>query len=938
MGVATPVFFCLYCVFTSLTLTEHLKHRDDHRHINRKLFHCGMNRCEKVFNSEALLRIHILRTHAVKVSDLKLSRSTPATNSRGQYVCSVAVCKKKFEVYKQFLNHLYGHLSFKVNVKCPYSACQKIYTNEKSLSSHLTRKHSSKAKSSVCHSQAVSTLSTVEISEEVPVEFQENDVEAGNSIYEFQNSKEDQQALLLKNLAQFCMRLEYHHIIPEKVIQYIMEEMSNVYSQGLSFLDNELRQQMKNEGILDDKIQRILSSVFKNDPTARTFNKELRSTYLRKEFYKRTFTFVQPQKVIFDRTIVRDGKEIRKQCFYYYVPVKETLLACFEDKSLNLKLKPIHVRTDGLLCDVTDGLVFKNKVMLDDPLTIYIVIYQDGVEIVNPIGPGKKKHKILAIYLSILNLPDHVRSHISSIKLVGLCKEKDFVHEVIYGKIVEDLQELERNGLYVEGIGNVKVRLVFIAGDNLGSHALGGFVENFSKANYFCRYCHLYRPTFSSRNGESIEFDLRTVESYNECVELGKSKKYGHKGVKFDSVFNKLRNFHCCNPGLACCLGHDLMEGCIAFDLKLFIDFLIAESWFTLHELNEAIAKFNYSTEERKDQPLPIQENASRVKGGAWQIWTLLRLFPLIVQEYITDEENEVWQALMMLSEITEIVCSPTIHKSNLPYLQEITNSYLTVRKNLFPDVKLRPKHHYLSHYSWLCLMFGPLMKVWTLRFESKHTYFKRTARVIRNFKNILYSFSMKHELLQCYLRSGADLRCDVEAAGTSKLFVSTYSKDIQDAISNVPSNLCNVEECLKLTVKGTEYAKGDIVVLSQDSYECNVQLGRIILLLLDCDQNVYFVCEKLQTLFRPRQRLYILGECKGYACVKQDELLSFYPMKSHRVAGHQLVKLKHAIMQQQNKMNINETIVITSFTKIERMNIELKNQNINIIILITTR
>ena len=32
---------------------------------------------------------------------------------------------------------------------------------------------------------------------------------------------------------------------------------------------------------------------------------------------------------------------------------------------------------------------------------------------------------------------------------------------------------------------------------------------------------------------------------------------------------------------------------------------------------------------------------------------------------------------------------------------------------------------------------FGPLVKHWTMRYEAKHSYFKKLAQNVRNFKNI---------------------------------------------------------------------------------------------------------------------------------------------------------------------------------------------------------
>ncbi|KAK3930893.1 LOW QUALITY PROTEIN: PTS system EIIBC component SAR0193, partial [Frankliniella fusca] len=408
---------------------------------------------------------------------------------------------------------------------------------------------------------------------------------------------QDTSDAILSNLAQFCMKIEYHHIVSEKVVQYTMNEMHYVHSHGLSFLEQQLKKNMALEDIPEEKIQQIISYSFKNDHFTKHFNTDLWSEHMRKAFYKRTFPFVKQERIDFKKTVkTKTGQEKIVNRFLYYISILETVKARFLDKSLNLKLTVI--REDGILQDVVDGIIFQTNVLYkDNPLSLRIILYQDGVEIVNPLGHAKKKHKVIAVYLSILNLPEHVRSQIHATKLVALCKKKDFVHSVLYGGIVDDLKLLETEGVIVPGYGRVKAGLVCIAGDNLGSHNLGGFGENFSSSNYFCRFCMVYRPTFKLPHGECLSFTLRDVQSYTEAAEKGQHLKDGYKGVKCNSVFNELQSFHVCKPGLPRCIGHELMEGVIAADSKLFIDYYIADSWFTIHELNEAIDNFAYTAD-----------------------------------------------------------------------------------------------------------------------------------------------------------------------------------------------------------------------------------------------------------------------------------------------------------------------------------------------------
>ncbi|KAK3916809.1 Transcription factor IIIA, partial [Frankliniella fusca] len=580
------LFNCHLCLRTSKSLRAHLSHRNDHRHVTNK-YHCGWGGCSSNFNNERLLRFHILRVHRVKVSQLQPSQKQPKANDRGKYVCSVTVCKKEFDSYSPFLSHLYIHLNARIAVKCPHLICMKVYVNHKSMSSHLSRYHCKKSESNeVVQSRSATATPVATFS--IEEDFFPDDEESicTDSVID---DPQDTSDAILTNLAQFCMKLEYHHIVSEKVVQYTMKEMHNVYSHGLSFLEQQLKKNMALEDIPEEKIQQIISCSFKNDPFTKHFNTDLRSKHMRKEFYKRTFPFVKPERIDFKKTVkTKTGREqagppfrqtrelgpfFRKTVCTIELDAKrrfrrETVKACFLDKSLNLKLSEAVIREDGILQDVVDGIIFQTNVFFkDNPLSLRIILYQDGVEIVNPLGHAKKKHKVIAVYLSILNLPEHVRSHIHATKLVALCTEKDFVHSVLYGRIVEDLKLLETEGVIVPGYGRVKAGLVCIAGDNLGSHYLGGFVENFSSSNYFCRFCMVYRPMFKLPHGECLSFTLRDVQSYTEAAEKGQHLKDGYKGVKFNSVFNQLQSFHVCKPGLPSCIGHDLMEGVIAADL-----------------------------------------------------------------------------------------------------------------------------------------------------------------------------------------------------------------------------------------------------------------------------------------------------------------------------------------------------------------------------------
>jgi len=95
------------------------------------------------------------------------------------------------------------------------------------------------------------------------------------------------------------------------------------------------------------------------------------------------------------------------------------------------------------------------------------------------------------------------------------------------------------------------------------------------------------------------------------------------------------------------------------------------------------------------------------------------------------------------------------IAHGQVAYMKVVTGDYIGRRRGLFPDVPLRPKHHFLSHYALLTLQLGPLVHLWTMRFESKHQYVKRCLRRSHNFINVAKMFACHHQMQQAYLSAG---------------------------------------------------------------------------------------------------------------------------------------------------------------------------------------
>lgn len=208
------------------------------------------------------------------------------------------------------------------------------------------------------------------------------------------------------------------------------------------------------------------------------------------------------------------------------------------------------------------------------------------------------------------------------------------------------------------------------------------------------------------------------------------------KGIKQNSPLNKLNHFYVCNPGLPPCIAHDLLEGIIPYDLMYFIKYFVKEGWFNYTFLNSRLQKIKFLNENDYNS-IPLINDSCKIKGTASQIKRLLLILPLAIYDSIKNTENDVWLLILCLREICFLTFASALSLGQVALLQEKINEYLLLRLKCFPNIKLRPKHHYISHYPSLTISFGPLKHLWTLKFESKHRYFKNIIKHSQNYKNI---------------------------------------------------------------------------------------------------------------------------------------------------------------------------------------------------------
>ncbi|KAG1673612.1 Zinc finger protein ZXDC [Nymphon striatum] len=490
-------------------------------------------------------------------------------------------------------------------------------------------------------------------------------------------------------------------------------------------------------------------------------------------------------------------------------------------------------------------------------------------------------------------------------------------------------------------------------------------VEQMQDIHSLGEYCLVTHGDFAENPNNSGE--LRTIENYKRALDQLQTARNppnaNHvQGIKFNSLFNEMDFFHVCPTGLPPCLGHDLFEGVVNYDVALFVQYYIKEKkWFTYSELNRRILHFKYLGSDKNNGLCEVNLNGEKLGGQAVQNWYFLRFLPLIIgykisepadpvwqmflqlkyivelvcapkineaniaylavliDQYLEDRQtifenhklkpkhhylrqwaiepaDPVWQMFLQLKYIVELVCAPKINEANIAYLAVLIDQYLEDRQTIFENHKLKPKHHYLRHYPYLILQFGPLIHVWTMRFESKHAYFKRCVRYLQNFKNLSKTLTERHQMLIAYRCAGSFFPDEIVMKDSIPLHLDTYSSTIQDTLGVFSFTSSDYITC-ELGYMGTTYKTGNFLITGKE--DDMIVFGEILYIMKCKNQmEIYFLLRAHQSVYDDALHVYSVS-CKNreaYICLKHEDLLDYYPLNAYGKKSNLLITLKHAV------------------------------------------
>ncbi len=161
----------------------------------------------------------------------------------------------------------------------------------------------------------------------------------------------------------------------------------------------------------------------------------------------------------------------------------------------------------------------------------------------------------------------------------------------------------------------------------------------------------------------------------------------------------------------------------------------------------------------------------------------------------------------------------------------------------------------------------GPLIQLWTMNFESLHSYFRRVARTAHNYINPGLTMAKAHCLYLAYLSTGV---CFKTGASNPKGGRNLNYEEIPEGI-DIPPFSTNSQCVSSVTVDGVVYKEGEWILLGNLN-DIEIHIGKTTLIVCDgshvtllletyssdiiSDYGIYKINTKRQSLFVTTDRL----------------------------------------------------------------------------------
>lgn len=311
------------------------------------------------------------------------------------YICPS--CEKKFLNYIYFYKHVkYLHVN-NFYFKCRQSKCSRIFQNFHKYINHL-KQHKVTCQQMSDTTDISPTVkvnditlydndTSLKVQKDTDVSFCTSDTEITPEI--FSN-------FISSAALKLCCKLYSNYSLPRNIIQTIVTDLNNMYSDTTNILVNSVN---CNEQILQEFCE-ILSNPFKG----------LESEYKRFKLIENLPTFIKPETIIIGETIGISRAESHTamnlvNCTKQYISIPKTLQSFLELGNVYMTIKSFvnQLNFYDCLVNIMQGSLWKDiKKKFQNKFVLPLFIYADDIEINNPLGTHSGVQNNSCIWISSL--------------------------------------------------------------------------------------------------------------------------------------------------------------------------------------------------------------------------------------------------------------------------------------------------------------------------------------------------------------------------------------------------------------------------------------------------------------------------------------------------------------------------------------------------------